>query len=67
MKKFVVEITETLRTTVTVEANTEADAINIVHAQYLEEDIVLDADDFDEVDFIIIDDITLDGLLPFGN
>ena len=46
-----IRIKETLSRVVDVDAETEADAISIVEHQYADEKIVLDADDFDDVEF----------------
>ena len=44
--KFDVRIEETLATHITVEANSEKEAIEIVKEQYYNEEIVLDSNDF---------------------
>ncbi len=51
MKKFKVKIVETLEREVLVNANSEKEAINIVQSLYENEDIVLDSNDFKEVEF----------------
>ena len=51
MKKFKVRIVETLEREVLVNANSEKEAINIVQSLYENEDIVLDSNDFKEVEF----------------
>ena len=51
MKKFKVKIVETLEREVLVNANSKKDAINIVQSLYENEDIVLDSNDFKEVEF----------------
>lgn len=51
MKKFDVEIVETLARTITVEAKDEIDARSLVEEMYRGEEIVLDSDDFVEVEF----------------
>lgn len=50
MKKFEIEIIETLRKVIEVDAETEADALDIVNERYSNADIILDADDFIGVD-----------------
>ncbi|MDM0612461.1 DpnD/PcfM family protein [Clostridium perfringens] len=51
MKKFKVKIVETLEREVSVKANNEKEAMNIVQSLYENEDIVLDSNDFKEVEF----------------
>ncbi|MDM0718997.1 DpnD/PcfM family protein [Clostridium perfringens] len=51
MKKFKVKIVETLEREVSVNANNEKEAMNIVQSLYENEDIVLDGNDFKEVEF----------------
>lgn len=50
MQSFQIEITETLQRTLSVEATSEADALEIVHNLYKSEQIVLDAADYVETD-----------------
>ncbi|BAG09099.1 hypothetical protein FMG_P0050 (plasmid) [Finegoldia magna ATCC 29328] len=55
--KYNVEIVETLRKVVEIEAKTEEEAIRKVEEMYFNEDIVLDSDDFDNlVEFNLQDD-----------
>ena len=54
MKKFTVEITETLRKSVTVEAYDERDAYNKVREAWKKCEYVLDADDFLEAGFQVM-------------
>ena len=51
MAKFKVEITETLRRVVEVEAANICEAADIVEDMWKNSEVVLDADDFDEVEF----------------
>ena len=51
MKKFDVEITETLQRTVSVEADSRAEAERLVTEAWNNEDYVLDSTDFVGVDF----------------
>ncbi len=51
MKKFKVKIVENLEREVLVNANSEKEAMNIVQSLYENEDIVLDSNDFKEVEF----------------
>ncbi|MGU8576405.1 DpnD/PcfM family protein [Clostridium perfringens] len=51
MKKFKVKIVETLEREVFVNANSEKEAMNIVQSLYENEDIILDSNDFKEVEF----------------
>lgn len=54
MKTFTVEITETLRKSVTVEAYDERDAYNKVREAWKKCEYVLDADDFLEAGFQVM-------------
>ncbi len=54
MKSYEVEITETLRRTVTVEARDYDDAIDKVRNAWRRSEYVLDADDFLEAGFEIV-------------
>lgn len=54
MKEYKVEIKETLSRIVTTLAEDEFDAVNIVEARYTDEGTVLDASDFQDVEFKII-------------
>ena len=54
MKKFNVEITETLRRNVVVEAYDEREAENAVREKWHKSEYVLDADDFLEAGFEVI-------------
>ena len=54
MKSYKVEITETLRRTVTVEARDYDEAINKIREAWSRSEYVLDADDFIEAGFEII-------------
>lgn len=56
MPKFNVEITETLQTVVTVEAEDEAQALEEVEDRYRDGAYILDADSFMGVDFYVVDD-----------
>ena len=51
MKKFDIEIEETLQRVVSVDANSVDEAIDIVHEMYRNEEIVLDENDFMDVEF----------------
>lgn len=54
MKSYEVEITETLRKTVTVEAHDYDEAISKVRNAWRRSEYVLDADDFLEAGFEIV-------------
>ena len=54
MKSYNVEITETLRRTVTVEAHDYDEAISKVREAWRRSEYVLDADDFLEAGFEIV-------------
>ena len=54
MKSFNVEITETLRRTVTVDARDYDEAISKVREAWRRSEIVLDADDFLEAGFEVV-------------
>ena len=56
MKEFNVTITETLRKVVTVEAETAEDAKDMVDAAWHNSEYILEAEDFDGVEFTIQDD-----------
>ena len=51
MKKFDIEIEETLQKVVSVDANSVDEAIDIVHEMYRNEEIILDENDFKDVEF----------------
>ena len=51
MPQFTISITETLSRLVTVEAEDDEAAYNLVRSQYNEGEIVLDSDDYDDVEF----------------
>ncbi|MDM0935290.1 DpnD/PcfM family protein [Clostridium perfringens] len=51
MKKFKVKTVETLEREVFVNANSKKEAMNIVQSLYENEDIILDSNDFKEVEF----------------
>ncbi|MGU8439103.1 DpnD/PcfM family protein [Clostridium perfringens] len=51
MKKFKIKIVETLEREVFINANSEKEAMNIVQSLYENEDIILDSNDFKEVEF----------------
>ncbi|EGC03093.1 DpnD/PcfM family protein [Ruminococcus albus] len=53
MKEFNVIITETLRKVVTVEAETAEDAEEIVDAAWHNSEYILEAEDFDGVEFTV--------------
>ena len=54
MDEYQVEIKETLSRIVTVVANSDLDAIDIVETQYSDCSIVLDAEDFQDVEFEVV-------------
>ena len=54
MKEFEVEVVETLIRIVTVEAMSEEDAIEFVKYDYNNAELVLDSDDFFDVDFNVV-------------
>lgn len=51
MKKYRIEVEETLERVVEVEANSVDEAIDKVHEMYKNEEIVLDENDFMDVEF----------------
>lgn len=55
MKKFTVEITETLQRQIEVEAVDENEAISKVEKMYRDEEVVLDSGDYIDTEFNIID------------
>lgn len=56
MKEFEVEVRETFISVVSVEAMNEEDAIKFVMRDYHSKKIVLDSDDFFDVDFNMYDE-----------
>jgi len=54
MKDYKIEIKETLSRIVTILADSEADAITDIKEQYCKEGIVLDAADFQGVEFEVV-------------
>jgi hypothetical protein len=54
MKEYQVEVCETLIRIVTVEATSEEDAIKFVKHDYNTAELVLDSDDFFDVDFNLV-------------
>jgi hypothetical protein len=54
MKEYNVEVCETLIRIVTVEATSEEDAIKFVKYDYNNAELVLDSDDFFDVDFNLV-------------
>ena len=54
MKEYQVEVVETLIRIVTVEAMSEEDAIKFVRYDYSNAELVLDSDDFFDVEFEIV-------------
>lgn len=55
MKKFTVEITETLQRQVEVEAEDDNEAISKVEEMYRNEEVVLDSGDYIDTEFNLID------------
>ena len=51
MKKYKIEIKEILKKIVTIEAESEEEALKIAKEKYRNEEIVLDYNDFKDVDF----------------
>lgn len=51
MDKYKVEITETLKKTVEVEADNEEEALHKVMKMYKNEEVILDYNDFADLDF----------------
>lgn len=54
MKEFEVEITETLQKTVTIRAKSRAEAEALAEKRWKNEELVLDADNFVDVDFSVL-------------
>jgi len=57
LKEYEVEIIETLQKTITIEANSPEEAAMLVETGYKNEEYVLDADHFVDVDFRTIEDL----------
>ena len=55
MNKYTIEITETLKKTVTIQAETASDAYDLVENMYNNEEIVLDSTDYAGVDYQIVE------------
>ena len=51
--KYLITVKETLKRTVTIEADSETEAEEIAQDKWMDADIVLDADDFTGVEFIV--------------
>jgi hypothetical protein len=58
MREYEVEVVETLIRIVTVEAMSEEDAIKFVKYDYNNAELVLDSDDFFDVDFNVVNNDT---------
>ena len=54
MKKYLVEITETLQKQITVSANSSEEAEQKVKERYKNEDIILNENDYVDTDFHVI-------------
>ena len=54
MKEFQVEVCETLIRVITVEAQNEEQALEFVRYDYNNAELVLDSDDFFDVDFNLV-------------
>ena len=53
MKTYTVQIKETLRKNIIIEAESPEEAEEMVRDSYRQEEIVLESEDFDEVDFSV--------------
>ena len=53
MKAYKIEVKETLSRIVEIEANSSDEALLKIKELYKNEEIVLDADDFDETEFLV--------------
>lgn len=53
MKKYTIEIIETMSRFIEIEAENENDAIDIVSKKYTNEEIILDSSDYSSTDFIV--------------
>ena len=56
MREYKVEVTETLSQVITVEADNEEDALDIVRDSYFNEELVLDSSDYIDTDFQIYEE-----------
>ena len=54
--KFKVDISETLKATIDIEADNENEAIGMAKQMYNNSDIVLSADNFEDVKFTIMEE-----------
>jgi hypothetical protein len=58
MKKYKIEVKETLSRIIEVDASSQEEAYSKVKDLYQAEEIVLDADDFVEAEFEVINDLS---------
>lgn len=56
MKKYKITITETLKKELEIEAGSKDEAMDLVKEKYKNEEIILTADDFVDVDFKVKED-----------
>lgn len=56
MKLYLIEVTETLQKTISVEAQSKTAALNTLKKRYKDSDIVLDSEDYVNTNFKIIED-----------
>ena len=54
MKKYLVEITETLQKQLTIEAHSQEEAESIARHKYRKEEIILNENDYVDTDFQVI-------------
>ncbi len=54
MKNFIVEIKETLLKTIEIKCDSKDDALEFIKSQYDNEDIVLNSNNFIDVEFTIL-------------
>ena len=62
MKKYRIEVTETLSRIVEVEANSQLEALHAARANYQCCDIVLDASDYTKTEFCVKDEKSTKGV-----
>ncbi len=59
MKKYLVEITETLQKQITVSANSREEAEQKIRERYKDEDIVLNEKDYVNTDFHVLKEVRI--------
>lgn len=58
MQTFQVQITETLQRTLSIQAKSKSEALNIAYNMYKTEDVILDASDYMDTEFQLLNEET---------